>query len=65
MENMIAIVLLRREVESEGDRVPDLMAVLWAAALRTRVVSSPGVRSAIDRRCRGANGEVWGVEGEE
>lgn len=45
--------------------VPDLMAVLWAPALRTSVVSSPGVRSAMERRCRGAKGDVCGAAGEE
>lgn len=44
--------------------VPDLIAVLCWWALRTRVVSSAGVRSAIERRCRGANGDVAGVAGE-
>ncbi len=43
--------------------VPDLMAVLWCAAFRTSVVSSAGVRSAMDRKCRGANGEVRDVAG--
>lgn len=44
---------------------PDFMDVLWDEAFRTRVVNSAGVRSAMERRCRGANGEVGGVEGEE
>jgi hypothetical protein len=51
-------------VDCDGEMEPDLMAVLCVAALRTRVVSSVGVRSAIERRCRGANGEVCG-EGDE
>lgn len=62
---MIAIVLFRREVEREGDSEPDLTAVLWMAALRTRVTSSVGERSAIESRCRGANGEVCGDDGVE
>jgi len=33
--------------------------------LRTRVVSSEEDRSAMERRWRGANGEVGGVEGVE
>lgn len=37
--------------------VPDLMAVLCWWAFRTRVVSSAGVRSAMERRCRGATGD--------
>jgi hypothetical protein len=44
---------------------PDLREVLWEEALRTRVVSSEGVRSAIERKWRGAKGEVCGVEGVE
>lgn len=39
------------------------MAVLCEEAFRTRVVNSDGVRSAIERKCRGAKGEVEGVEG--
>lgn len=41
------------------------MAVLWEEALRTRVVSSAGVRSAMESKWRGAKGEVAGVAGEE
>jgi hypothetical protein len=41
----------------------DLMPVLCLSALRTSVVSSAGVRSAMDSRWRGAKGEVWGVGG--
>ena len=44
---------------------PDLMVVLWEEALRTRVVSSVGVRSAMESKWRGAKGEVAGVAGEE
>lgn len=44
---------------------PDLIAVLCEEALRTRVVSSVGVRSAMERKCRGAKGEVAGVDGVE
>ena len=40
---------------------PDLREVLWEDALRTRAVSSVGVRSAMERKWRGANGEVWGA----
>jgi hypothetical protein len=39
------------------------MEVLWEEAFRTRVVSSEGVISAIERKCRGAKGDVRGVEG--
>jgi hypothetical protein len=34
---------------------------LWAEALRMRAVSSWGERSAIERKWRGAKGDVWGV----
>lgn len=44
---------------------PDLITCLCEEALRTRVTSSCGVRSAIERRCRGAKGEVCGEAGEE
>ena len=43
----------------------DLMVFLCFAAFRTSVVSSWGVRSAMERRWRGAKGEVVGVEGVE
>jgi hypothetical protein len=38
------------------------MARLWWEALRIRVVNSVGARSAIERRCLGAKGEVDGVD---
>jgi len=63
--NIIATVLPLREPSRFLGTDPDLMAVLWELALRTRVVSSAGVRSAIERKCRGAKGEVAGVEGVE
>lgn len=44
---------------------PDLMARLCEEALRTRVVNSAGVKSAIERRWRGAKGEVGGMAGDE
>jgi cobalamin synthase len=53
---------LRREM---GTSLVDLMTVLWWWAFRTRVLSSVGVRSAIERRCRGAKGDVVGAAGEE
>lgn len=61
--NIIATLLPERELRRFEGMEPDLMAVLWEEALRTRVVNSEGVRSAIERRCRGANGDVEGVEG--
>lgn len=44
---------------------PDLRACLRDEALRIRAMNSEGVRSAIERRCLGAKGEVGGVEGVE
>lgn len=40
---------------------PDLMDRLCEEALRTRAVNSVGERSAMERKWRGANGEVGGV----
>lgn len=57
-ENMIAIVWPFMEVERESGVSPDLMDSLCDRAFWTRVVSSAGVRSAMDRRCRGEKGEV-------
>ena len=45
--------------------VPDLIDRLCDDALRTSVVNSAGVRSAIDRKCRGAKGEVAGMAGDD
>ena len=44
--------------------VAPLIAALCAPAFRTSVVSSPGVRSAMERRCRGAKGDILGAVGE-
>lgn len=44
---------------------PDLIARLCEEALRTRAVNSAGVKSAIERRWRGAKGEVGGMAGDE
>jgi hypothetical protein len=63
--NIIATVLPDREPRRFLGTEPDLMALLWDEALRTRTVSSVGVRSAIDSKWRGANGEVDSVAGEE
>lgn len=48
--NIIATVLPVREPWREDGTEPDLMEVLWEEALRTRVVNSAGVRSAMERR---------------
>jgi len=52
LENIKAIVFPANAPCSEGGVFSDLIA--W----RTSVESSLGVRSAMDRKCRGANGEV-------
>jgi hypothetical protein len=59
--NIIATVLPLKLPNRFRGIEPDFMAVLCKEALRTRVVSSEGVRSAIERKWRGANGEVRGV----
>jgi len=60
--NIMATVLPVRAPRRFFGIEPDLMARLWEWALRTRLVSSVGVRSAMDIRWRGAKGEVAGVE---
>ena len=62
-ENVIATVLRASELRMEVLIDPDFTACLWLAALRTSAVSSEGVRSAIERKWRGAKGDVGGVEG--
>ena len=64
MENIIATVLPVKVPSRDCGIEPDLMACLCDAALRTRVVSSAGVRSAMESRWRGAKGEVREVAGE-
>ena len=64
MESLLkrrAIVLRLSELLTDRGIRPDFRARLCEEALRIRVVSSAGERSAIDRKCRGANGDV-GVE---
>jgi hypothetical protein len=58
--NIMATVFPERAPSKFLGTDPDLTACLCECALRTRVVSSAGVRSDIDRRCRGANGDVIG-----
>lgn len=41
---------------------PVFIACLWERARRMRVSNSTGLRSAMDSRCRGANGDVRGVD---
>jgi hypothetical protein len=63
-EKAIAIVFPVSAPRSDLGIWPDLIARLCEAALRTRMVSSAGVKSVIDKRWRGANGEVYGCDGE-
>jgi hypothetical protein len=58
LANVMAIVWPLREVDRDNGVSPDLIASLCERAFWTSVVNSSGVRSAIDRRWRGANGEV-------
>ncbi len=57
--NINAIVLPARAFDSCGAPA-DLIICLWNCARSTNADSSPGVRSAMDRRCRGAKGDVSG-----
>lgn len=59
--NIIATVFPERLPRRVFGTELDLRACLWEYALRTRVANSAGDRSAIERRCRGANGETGGV----
>jgi hypothetical protein len=50
LENVKPTVLPVKALRRFLGTFPDLMAVLWDEAFRTSVVSSAGVRSAIERR---------------
>ena len=63
--NGIAILFPAKEPNNDLGIEPDLIACLCKEALRTRVVNSDTVRSAIERRCLGPNGEDGKVAGEE
>lgn len=59
------IVFVERAFFRWGGREPDLIEDLWEEALEMRVVNSGVVRSEIERKWRGAKGDVAGVpEGE-
>lgn len=58
------IVFVDKAPERDLGSLPDLMADLWEEALETSLVSSGVVRSAMERKWRGAKGDVGGVEGE-
>lgn len=61
---IIAIVSPDRLVASgKGISFVDLMLALWAAALRISVVNSGVERSVSESKCRGAKGDVGGVDG--
>lgn len=60
-----ATVLPANAPNKDAGMDPDLTAFLWLSALRTRLVNSAEVRSAMDSRWRGANGDVGGDAGDE
>ena len=62
---VIAMVFPVNVPRIEVGMEPDLTACLLEWALRTREESSEGERSAMERRWRGAKGEVGKVEGLE
>jgi hypothetical protein len=59
--NIIATVLPDNAPSKFRGTEPLLIVFLCWEALRTRAVNSAGVRSAIERKCRGAKGETGGV----
>lgn len=61
LENGMAMTLPVNELRREVGTAPDFNATLCECAERTNVISSAGVRSAMERRWRGAKGEVRGV----
>lgn len=63
--NIMAIVLPLKTPRIDLGIEPDLIACLCEWALRTRVVSSVEERSPMDRRDRGAKGDVGRVVVEE
>ena len=67
--NMTATVRPSRGFAPPASRAksgrPDLAACLWLKAFFTRVASSGAETSAMERRCRGAKGELAGVVGVE
>ena len=65
LENIIAMVLPARDDARFCDTKPDFIALLCKAALRIKVFSSVLERSLIDKKWRGAKGEIWGVDGVE
>ena len=59
--NMRAMVLPVRALTMVFGTEPDFSEVLCEEEVRIRDVSSDGVRSLMERRCRGAKGKVWGM----
>lgn len=55
---MATVLPARAARRAWGTSPVDLTAALWCAALRTSVVSSAGETSAMERRWRGAKGDV-------
>lgn len=62
-ENVIATVFPYRADRSSGRLVPLLSAVLCEEAFRMSATSSVGPKSEMERKWRGAKGEVSGVLG--
>jgi hypothetical protein len=62
LENIKATVLPANVPCREAGMYPALIACFACAACRTRVESSFDVRSAMERKCRGAKGDVDGVQ---
>lgn len=65
LENSIATVLPAKDDARFCDKNPDFIALLCKAALRINVFSSVLERSLIDKKWRGAKGEVLGIDGVE
>lgn len=63
--NVIATVLPDKAPKRVFGIDPVLIACLCKEAFCTRVVSSVEVRSDMERKWRGAKGEIGGVEGVE
>lgn len=61
--NMTAMVLPESEPLRCAGGLPDLKAALYTAAFWTSFVNSAVVRSPMERKWRGAKGEVRGVDG--
>ena len=63
--NAIATTFPANEPKRDFGIDPDFIVRLCEEALRTSVVNSDGVRSAIERKCLGVRGKVGGGESDE